>query len=188
MLSTEATAEMVLVQSSNSHIAPTTKPAVVNAYNQNMNGIDVSDQLGMYYSFQHKTVKWWRKVFSWLLEITVINSFIIYRQTTATPKTHLIYHRSLVKVLATRCISSTHPRPRVGRPRKRCHPDSPERLNGHFHQLERREKQQDCIVCSKQSEGVRFRTYFYCNTCTTKATLHPGVCYNRYHTMTNYKR
>ena len=117
-------------------------------------------------------------MFFWLLEVTVVNSFIIYRQTTATPKTHIIYRRSLVEALATRCISSTPPRPRVGRPRKRCHPDSPERLNGHFHQLERREKQQDCIVCSKQSEGVRFRTYFYCSTCTTRPTLHPWVCYN----------
>ena len=67
MLSTEATAEMVLVQSSNRHIAPTTKPAVVNAYNQNMNGVDVSDQLGVYYSFQRKTVKCGEKCFfgSW---------------------------------------------------------------------------------------------------------------------------
>ena len=66
ILSTEASAEMMVVQSSNNHIAPTTKPAVINSYNHHINGVDVSDQLGVYYSFQ-RTVKWWRKFFfdSW---------------------------------------------------------------------------------------------------------------------------
>ena len=62
MVSTEASAEMVTVHSSNSHIPPTTKPAAVNTYNHNMNGVDMADQLGVYYAFQRKTVKWWRKL------------------------------------------------------------------------------------------------------------------------------
>ena len=34
------------------------KPAVVNSYNHSMNGVDVADQLTVFYSFVRKTRKW----------------------------------------------------------------------------------------------------------------------------------
>ena len=40
------------------------KPAVVNSYNHSMNGVDVADQLTVFYSFVRKTHKWWRNCFS----------------------------------------------------------------------------------------------------------------------------
>ena len=39
-------------------------------------GVDKLDQLMAYYSFLYKSVKWWRKIF-WLLEVMVINAYII---------------------------------------------------------------------------------------------------------------
>ena len=143
MLSTEASAEMITVQSSNSHIPPTTKPAVVNSYNHHMNGVDVADQLGVYYSFQRKTVKWWRKLAFWLLDVTVMNSYIVYRQIVTTPVTHLNYRRSLVESLVGRVIATAPPRPLVCRPRKRNHPDTPdpERQNRQLHLLARWDRQ-----------------------------------------------
>ena len=42
------------------------KPTVIADYNQYMLGVDKLDQLMAYYSFLHKSVKWWRKIFgSW---------------------------------------------------------------------------------------------------------------------------
>ena len=32
-------------------------------YNEHMLGVDKFDQMMSYYSFLHKTIKWWRKVF-----------------------------------------------------------------------------------------------------------------------------
>ena len=58
----------------------TDKPTVVADYNQFMLGVDKLDQLMAYYSFLHKSVKWWRKIFFWLLEVMVINSYIIYKE------------------------------------------------------------------------------------------------------------
>ena len=56
------------------------KPVVVHDYNQ---GVDKLDQIASYYSFLHKSVKWWRKVFFWLLEVAVINAFIIHKKLEA---------------------------------------------------------------------------------------------------------
>ena len=190
MVSTEASAEMVTVQSSNSHIPPTTKPAAVNTYNHNMNGVDMADQLGVYYSFQRKTVKWWRKLVFWLLEVTVVNSYNVYRTTVTIPTTHLNYRRLLVESLAGRVITTAPPRPLVGRPRKRSHPDTPdpERLNRQLHLIARWDRQRDCIVCSRQSAGERRHTYYYGKTCKDNPTLYPDTCFKHYHTMHgNYK-
>ena len=69
--------------------ATVTKPAVVNAYNHSMNGVDVADQLTVYYSFVRKTRKWWRKIFFYLLEVSVVNSYLLYKQTISQPRNHL---------------------------------------------------------------------------------------------------
>lgn len=39
-----------------------TKPTAIADYSNHMFGMDKCDQLGSYYSFLHKSVKWWRKV------------------------------------------------------------------------------------------------------------------------------
>ena len=57
------------------------KPEVVAEYNQFMLGVDKIDQMMSYYSFVRKSIKWWRKVFFWLLDLSVVNSFIIYHHT-----------------------------------------------------------------------------------------------------------
>ena len=56
------------------------KPRVVADYNQYMLGVDKMDQFISYYSFLHKSVKWWRKVFFWTLEVAAVNSYILYKE------------------------------------------------------------------------------------------------------------
>ena len=108
----------------------------------------MADQLGVYYSFQRKTLKWWVKVFFWLVEVTVVNSYITYKQIVINPKSHLAYRRTLIEVLAGSSITNAPPRPRIGRPRKLRHSDEadPERLNQKLHLLGKWEKQKDCVV------------------------------------------
>ena len=43
-----------------------------------MNNVDRLDQLMSYYSFLRRSVKWWRKVLFWLLEVAVVNEYILY--------------------------------------------------------------------------------------------------------------
>lgn len=45
-----------------------TKPTVVCEYNRFMGGVDLADHYISSYSFVRKSVKWWRKLFFWMLD------------------------------------------------------------------------------------------------------------------------
>ena len=94
------------------------KPTVVADYNLYMLGVDKLDQMMSYYSFLHKSVKWWQKVFFWLLEGAVVNAYIIYKEVAwkrgATPITHLAFRRRLIQSLSEPIRSCVTPHARSG--------------------------------------------------------------------------
>ena len=65
----------------------------------------------------------------------MVNSYILYKLTVASPKSLVAYRWSVMESLASQHISMSLSRPCVGRPRKQKHPDgdTPERLNGRLH-------------------------------------------------------
>ena len=97
------------------------KPEVVAEYNQFMLGVDKIDQMMSYYSFVRKSIKWWRKVFFWLLDMSVVNSFIIYRHTlsdgnqskTQVREAHLDFRRSIINELVKPLVTTTTPPPLI---------------------------------------------------------------------------
>ena len=55
-------------------------PTMIIDYNNYMGGVDLTDQYLSYYSMTtRRTLKWWKKVFWRLLDITIVNSWIIFR-------------------------------------------------------------------------------------------------------------
>ena len=164
------------------------KPIVIDTYNNNMNGVDIMDQYVVSYPFVRKTLKWWRKVFFWLLDVSLINSYALYRDIVHRPLTHVEFRRRLVDSFASQYFSSIPPCPRVGRPRKRsCSQSDPKRLNGRLHLLGKREQPRECVVCSNPSSGERKRTSFFCKACTETPSLCPTAFFEAYHTKQHYR-
>ena len=158
------------------------KPAVVVEYNAYMLGVDKMDQLVTYYSFVHKTVKWWRKVFFWMLEVATVNSYILYKEESirngVRPMSHLGFRHHLIDILSQPLL--TMPRVRMG-PRA---VQSLERLQNTNHFLTKGTKRKDCVVCSsRETGGTRHLTLFSCSTCTTRPALCPSNCFKVYHTQ-----
>ena len=161
------------------------KPESVDDYNHCMNGVDRSDQLSVSYPFVRKTRKWWRKLFFYLLEVSVVNSFILYREVTKKKMTHLDFRRSVVESLAMEYLEQHESRrTSVSRPLSR---PCPVRLNRKLHLLEQGENRRDCVVCSDRSTGSRHTTTFFCKTCPDQPPLHPTTCFERFHTKHGYK-
>ena len=42
-----------------------------------------------FYGFPHRSLKWWKKVFFHLLDLTIVNSHILYREATGSRMTQL---------------------------------------------------------------------------------------------------
>ena len=111
-----------------------------------MNGVDLADQYTVYFPFIRKTRKWWRKVFFWLMEVAVVNSYILYKETVVAPLSHRHFRLSLVQDLVKLSSPISIARP-VRHSAARAHEFDTERLDGKTHFLGRREQRQ-CVVCS----------------------------------------
>lgn len=75
------------------------KPELVTFYNATKGGIDTVDELCGTYSVSRKSRRWPLTVFFGLLNITAINSLVIYKSNNSTSQGHVI-RRSFLKELA----------------------------------------------------------------------------------------
>ena len=57
------------------------KPIAIIEYTKHMGAVDRFDHYCRSYAFTRKSLKWWRKTFFWLLDVAVVNSFILYNET-----------------------------------------------------------------------------------------------------------
>ena len=92
---------------------PRMKPLAVDQYNKYKLGVDRLDQRMAYYQFVRKSVRWWRKFFFWMVEVVVVNSYIMYTQHTDTQRklTHKEFRRELVMALCEQQRASRVPQP-----------------------------------------------------------------------------
>ena len=159
---------------------PKLKPMVVDLYNKYMLGVDRLDQRMSYYQFVRKSVRWWRKVFFWMVEVVVVNSYIVYTiHTDARRKlTHKQFRRELVLALCEEQQSS------LASHRSRHRRDQTlERLRG-SHFPDTAATRWDCRVCSVRGpDGQRHLTTSYCSTCSDRPHLCIGDCFRKYHTQ-----
>lgn len=55
-------------------------PNLITEYNSNMGGVDLLDQLKSYYCYNRKSKRWWIRLFYHLIDLCVVNSYILYRR------------------------------------------------------------------------------------------------------------
>lgn len=61
-------------------------PDVVAAYNKSMVGVDLFDQLHERYKIGRRALKWWHRIFYWLVDLAIVNSFAMWRLNRTNPK------------------------------------------------------------------------------------------------------
>ena len=55
------------------------KSNLIHEYNKNMGGVDLVDQVTQAYPSMRKTIKWYKKLFLHILDITIYNSLVVWR-------------------------------------------------------------------------------------------------------------
>ena len=164
------------------------KPVVVEQYNQHMCGVDHGDQLLCYYGFSHRTLKWWRRAFFHLIEVAIVNAYILYLLTPCSGRrmTHKEFRVQLAKELLMESSKQVEDQGRGPHPM----PNPPcYRLTGqHFPAKvgltpSGQPSQPLCVVCS---EKKRKTTTYKCKQCDLPLCIIP--CFELYHTKADPAR
>ena len=80
-------------------------PSPVAEYNRFMGGVDLSDQLIQYYTVQHKTLKWYRKLLYHFLDIAATNAYLLHKELMQNMHKDSMTHKSFIEELAAQLCS-----------------------------------------------------------------------------------
>ena len=142
------------------------KPTVVREYNKYMGGVDKADQHRSYYGVGHSSKKWWRCVFSFVVNVCLVQTWILWSKSPhprGTPDYDNLFLRA--KIAEQLRGGFTSRKIQAGRRQKDVvvAPDS----IGHHHLA--RGTKRVCVKCSKEGvktdAGLPVRSRFYCTWC-----------------------
>ena len=164
---------------------------VVEQYNEFMGGVDTGDQLLSYYGFSHHTLKWWRRAFFHLIEVVIVNAYIVYLTTPCEGQrlTHK-FRIQLAKELLMDTVTVDVELHSCG-PHLKPNPPSFRLTGQHFPAKvgltpSGWQSQPDCIVCSRKKGNGRKSTMYKCKQCDLPMCVVP--CFELYHTKSNPER
>lgn len=142
-------------------------PLPVVTYNNGMGGVDLCDQKLSYYPIGRKTVKWWKYVLFFVINVCIVNASTL-REITTRPHQHskppdqLVFRENLVRQLIGSFSS-----------RRASIPSAPVQVP---HLLERISAR-NCTECArvgrKTKNNLAVRTTWQCLSCQTPLCKNP---------------
>uniref|UniRef100_A0A8C2BRA3 PiggyBac transposable element-derived protein domain-containing protein n=1 Tax=Cyprinus carpio TaxID=7962 RepID=A0A8C2BRA3_CYPCA len=134
-------------------------PGSVLEYNKYMGGVDQSDALIGYYNVLHKTRKWYKKLFQHLLDIAIVNAFILHKEQMMAkcllPLTQKAFREKLMKELLEGAQPETTPQ----QPSQMCMPAY---------------LQEDATKGCKRCVRCHTKTPVYCTKCNVSLCFVPS--------------
>ncbi|KAL4125798.1 hypothetical protein QTP88_010038 [Uroleucon formosanum] len=96
-----------------------TKPKAILQYNKFMGGIDHSDQMLSYYSCEHKTMRWYKKLGIHILQIILVNSQNLFNRYSGSKLNLYEFRLSVIETLIKEGLETTlaprfTPQPKIG--------------------------------------------------------------------------
>ena len=171
------------------HIKNVDMPAPIFTYNQYMGGVDLNDQLRSYYPSGRSGTKWWRYLFWFILDVSIINALILERLSPHQPSSR---RRSLLHFkldLAKQLIGGFCGRKRYPGHKRKSTPMAMALPNLPGHQeVKFAGRKRACTNCSnhghRTSSGRTPETTFGCSRCGVN--LCRSGCFLQYHTENSY--
>jgi len=178
------------------------KPVAIQDYVLNMRGVDKSDQFLSYSPLRKKTVKWWKKVFSHLLSLTIIQSTILHNKCSQRNNVPRKTIHDFILQLGTE-MAEEFRRKRAERLHQhqlsaanRALTAQPARfVERHFPSYipstpKKQRPARECVVCHaakrQRTDGLpqankRKETVYWCEPCGKPLCVVP--CFQKWHTM-----
>ena len=139
------------------------QPQIFKTYNMKMNAVDRSDQILSAFSTRRKCVRWWKTLFFHLIDIAVVNSFILFQAHRATyPEierpaeySQCDFRDEIVREICG--LDEFGDPPSYNPGRQRAQPTEFETVHVPLFA----EQKRNCVVCYKQEKAER-KVYSYC--------------------------
>jgi len=133
-------------------------PIALSDYNEYMGGVDLFNQKISYYAYEHRSAKWYKRVFYYFLEVAIINSYIIYTSVVENKCSQKEFREKVIEALITTPELKSS---RSDKKRSRSIFETTENCK-----IERTGKQRDCVKCSKRNDNKNKRktTIYICKT------------------------
>lgn len=153
------------------------KPVPIIYYNANMKGVDRCDQLMSYYPFEHKSVRWYKKVFVHFIQLLLINSYKLYTFANPRQKQRPMYdfRFELLDQLLPPKLGPSPKRPRQNTDLVHVISKSNIRV-----QSGNRIRRRRCQMCA--TKNIRTQTIYFCGQCPDKPALCEVACFDKWHT------
>lgn len=154
-------------------------PNVVADYNKYMCGVDRFDQYRERYETGRKSIKWWFRILYFLLDLAVVNGFILWKleQPPKSDTSQLTYRLKLARQL----IDGYSSRKMTGRPPNffKCSVPKELRLSkGYFHLPRKIDTPRRCKLCSSKLKK-QTRTKIICVACNVPLCI--DECFESFH-------
>ena len=163
------------------------KPKIITDYNQHMSGVDKADQFMVYYACGRKSLKWYKRIFWRLVDHSILNAFVLYRDTMSPNPREWTQKRFRMELAYS--LTTSLQAIQLGQGRRSPSHSTLHRLKGkhfaYYHEERRR-----CVVCGYKRKGPHSKkrkdtkTKNYCYKC--EVHLCHGKCFERYQKLVKY--
>ena len=133
-------------------------------------------------TYKFRSVKWWKRAFFHLLDVSIVNANILYNQTASKSMTQLDFRVAIISsLLEGHCLKvpQRYYAPTRELPMRLSERPFPERIPSDTAHGGRPR----CEVC--RARNIRSQTRYQCKVC--KTPLHLDSCFEIYHTVLYYE-
>ncbi|GFO48270.1 PiggyBac transposable element-derived protein 4 [Plakobranchus ocellatus] len=145
------------------------KPEIVHEYNKYMKGVDQVDMYLAFYSFNRKTLKWWKRAATHLIHLTRVQAHDLYKKENRGNKnTKSLYDFTLclISSLLADVAEKKGPSARQHELLRLSHKDNPHFLESIPATDKKLKPTKRCIACcTKGSNERRKETRYQCKQC-----------------------
>ena len=174
-------------------------PPLLPDYQQYMRGVDRGDQLIGYYNIGRRSKKWWKKVFSYIIECALMNAYLLEKYAEPSLHNPAITGRKKRDFLGFRLdvaeqLIGSHSLRHRSSHTPQTDSTTPQRLDhtlGHYPIQDI--KKMKCVVCStkrlKTGTDIRHESRIKCAQCEVFLCIHQDRdCFKKYHTEVEFWR
>ena len=160
------------------------KPVAILEYSDHFNGVDKNDQMRQLYSVALKAYKFWKYIFWFLCDVSLLNAYILHKEAPGGPRPKILSHKNFQLSVANGLIGGFTSRKRKFSPRLDPPPAKIPKTDHVAVKIQSKRGKRNCVLCSREgrttASGQKCQTRTECKVCKVALCEEKG-CFAKWH-------